>query len=216
MFTTILLDFDGTLVSSLDLWLEAYHYAFHKYDRTVPDDTIIQRCFFRDYDLVCEEFALPKGISLQGDVSDGLMIAFEHAKLCPGTGEFLKLCRNAGKTLGLVTSAPAKQVNLVLSNLGILSDFSTIIALEDVANLKPHPEPVLKALELLNRKPEETIFVGDYKYDVLASRAANVKNAIYMPEIHARFYDFPAIYASNPDFIFTEYSELSKYLRLIT
>ena len=39
---------------------------------------------------------------------------------------------------------------------------------------KPDPEPVLKALELLDSEPGESAFVGDSPYDVQAGKAAGV------------------------------------------
>jgi pyrophosphatase PpaX len=39
---------------------------------------------------------------------------------------------------------------------------------------KPDPEPVLKALELLESSPSEAAFVGDSPYDVAAGKAARV------------------------------------------
>ncbi|MGH3093710.1 MAG: HAD hydrolase-like protein, partial [Gaiellaceae bacterium] len=39
---------------------------------------------------------------------------------------------------------------------------------------KPHPEPVLKALELLQADPAGAAFVGDSPFDVAAGKAAGV------------------------------------------
>src|ERR1043166_7542222 len=39
---------------------------------------------------------------------------------------------------------------------------------------KPHPEPVLKALELLEALPRDAAYVGDSPFDVAAARAAGV------------------------------------------
>jgi pyrophosphatase PpaX len=47
--------------------------------------------------------------------------------------------------------------------------------MEDTAEHKPHPAPLLKGLELLgNVPPEKAAYVGDAPFDVAAARAAGV------------------------------------------
>ena len=52
-----------------------------------------------------------------------------------------------------------------------------IVGADEVTHPKPHPEPVLKALNLLGAPPEETVFVGDSRHDIECGRAAGVKTA---------------------------------------
>ncbi|HYY75198.1 MAG TPA: HAD-IA family hydrolase, partial [Gaiellaceae bacterium] len=50
-----------------------------------------------------------------------------------------------------------------------------VVVTTDMTELhKPHPEPVLKALELLGADPAGTAFVGDSPFDVAAGKAAGV------------------------------------------
>jgi len=51
------------------------------------------------------------------------------------------------------------------------------VTMEDTAQHKPHPEPLLKGLELLSNVPkEEATYVGDSPFDVAAAKAAGVKS----------------------------------------
>jgi pyrophosphatase PpaX len=49
-----------------------------------------------------------------------------------------------------------------------------VVAADDVARHKPHPDPLLLALERLGARPEEAAYVGDSPYDVAAAKAAGV------------------------------------------
>ena len=51
---------------------------------------------------------------------------------------------------------------------------SAVVTSEQTENHKPHPEPVLTALERLGSKPEEAAFVGDSPFDMGAGKAAGV------------------------------------------
>ncbi|MNF01730.1 Pyrophosphatase PpaX [compost metagenome] len=44
-------------------------------------------------------------------------------------------------------------------------------------NPKPHPEPVLTAIQRLNADPKTTLMVGDSPADLQSARAAGVRSA---------------------------------------
>jgi len=51
------------------------------------------------------------------------------------------------------------------------------VTMEDTAQHKPRPEPLVKGLELLGNAPkEEAAYVGDSPFDVAAAKAAGVKS----------------------------------------
>jgi pyrophosphatase PpaX len=52
-----------------------------------------------------------------------------------------------------------------------------IVGADDTERHKPDPEPVHKALALLNATPDATVFVGDSPHDLAAGRAAGVSTA---------------------------------------
>ena len=81
--------------------------------------------------------------------------------------------------LGVVTNRRKLGTELVLKNFDLGRYFLVIMSREDVNNPKPHPEPLLKALEKLKVEPEESIYVGDNDVDVRAAKAANVKVIIF-------------------------------------
>lgn len=217
MYDTILFDFDGTLVPSLELWLGSFQYALAKLGRTVPEDQILTRFFYREFDDVAQEFGLPSGKEFGDHVHDGLMDAFGTVLLYPGVRDVLDWCRaQPHLAVGLVTSSPRPQVEHALAQLGITDRFHAVVTGHDITHYKPHPEPVLLALEKLNRSPEQALFIGDYLADVLAGQAAGTHTALFLPPGHAKFYDFAALRALGPTYEFTQWNELHEYLQLHT
>src|SRR5213595_2600494 len=60
---------------------------------------------------------------------------------------------------------------------GLGDGFEVIVGADDVTHPKPHPEPVLKALERLGAPAADTVFIGDSRHDIECGRAAGVKTA---------------------------------------
>lgn len=77
-------------------------------------------------------------------------------------------------TVGLVTSSPRWYVDQLLGIL--LSDypFQVIVTYDDVARIKPDPEPLLQALERATIPAGRAVYVGDDLVDHLASCSAGI------------------------------------------
>ena len=74
--------------------------------------------------------------------------------------------------------------------------FDAVVASDDVERNKPHPDGILRALELLGARPEEAAYVGDSPFDVEAARRAGVHSvAVGWGGIHTR----EKLEAAGPD-----------------
>jgi HAD superfamily hydrolase (TIGR01549 family) len=89
--------------------------------------------------------------------------------LPPGTMDFVKKIRQIAK-LGVVTTSPRPYAERLLAHHRI--DIPVLVAYHDVSNLKPHPEPILKAAERLEIPSSFCIHVGDQESDIVAARRA--------------------------------------------
>src|SRR5207249_1315152 len=93
-----------------------------------------------------------------------------------GVAEAVSAMHAAGVQLAAVTSKSRRLALRDLEFVGLLSHFSAIVAEEDAARHKPHPDPLLVALERLGSAPEGALMVGDSPYDIAAARAAGVRS----------------------------------------
>ena len=62
------------------------------------------------------------------------------------------------------------------------------MTIDDVEHVKPHPEPLQKALELLDAKPEEALMVGDNHHDIVGGQNAGTKIAAVSWTLKGRAY----------------------------
>lgn len=211
---SVLFDFDGTLAPSLPLWLKAYHIALAKFGVAISDDEVLRRCFFRDWAEVAADFAVCTGEQLRVEVDQGLQEAFASAALFPLARALIEHCREHGLQTALVTSSPRHLIASVAARLDIEHLFDFVICGDEVANYKPHPEPVVMTLQALGCEPPRAIMIGDSHADILAGKAAGTRTALFMPDDHHRFHDPQRLRATEPDFIFADHDELPPLLGL--
>jgi histidinol-phosphate aminotransferase len=74
--------------------------------------------------------------------------------------------------LGIVTGRPRGDAMRFLTSHGLQDLFQAVVCLEDIAERKPHPGPVLEALRRLG--VERAWMIGDAPDDIRAARAAGV------------------------------------------
>jgi pyrophosphatase PpaX len=210
-----LFDFDGTLAPSLPLWVTAYHIALAKFGIAISDDEVLRRCFFRDWAEVAADFGVCTSEEMRIEVGHGLQEAFASAVLFPQARALIEDCRAHGLQTALVTSSPRHLIASVAARLDVEHLFDFVICGDEVANYKPHPEPLLTTLRALGCEPARAIMIGDSHADILAGKAAGTLTALFLPDDHHRFHDTERLRATEPDFIFTDHDQLPALLGLV-
>lgn len=113
--------------------------------------------------------------------------ALERNYPYPESMEFFRYLKEHNIKAGIVTSNKAKHVKEVLHKMNIPADtFSVIMGSKQYKNFKPHPEPILKALEEIKHKGElkNIVYVGDGINDTLCANNAGV-DAVLVDRIDA-------------------------------
>jgi len=205
--STFLFDLDGTLIDSIDLILRSYRHTMqvHRANAPLPPDDVwmkglgtplwVQFRHWTDDEAEIEAMvATYRAYNLTHH--DALVRPYEGV-----VAEVLKL-QKQGKRLGLVTSKLKDGAMKGLRLAGLDQAFEIVIGAGDVTCPKPHPEPVLKALDLLGAPADETVFVGDSRHDMECGRAAGVQTAavLWGPFDRAHLVDLtPDYWLEKPD-----------------
>jgi pyrophosphatase PpaX len=174
-FRTVLFDLDGTLIDSGAMILASFRHATHAVlARKIPDEQLL---------------AAVGGTTLHDQMRafdaervEDLVASYRehntplHAELvpCDGVVDLLERLRWEGRKLGIVTAKRRATVGLAFDVLPLVHLFGAVVASDDVARGKPHPDGILRALELLGAEPREAAYVGDSPFDVAAAKAARV------------------------------------------
>jgi pyrophosphatase PpaX len=210
-FSTFLFDLDGTVVDSIELILRSYRHTLKIHRGTVPPDH-----------LWLEGLGKPIWVQLQHWTQDPAEIAAmvetyrvynmtHHDELVrpyEGIVDIVRRLKALGKRVGLVTSKVRTGALRGLRIAGLESAFDTVVPADEVQNAKPHPEPVLVAVERLGTRAAETVFIGDSRHDIVSGHAAGVKTAaaLWGPFKRADLEDL------NPDFWLERPRDIAQFL----
>ena len=175
MIRAILFDLDGTLIDSTDAIVDSYNHTFAMIGEAQPDRQVI-------IDTIGHPLKKQFPMLTSHDVNECIRIYRAHytqhspekTTLLPGAAETLATFHARGLRQGFATSKKREAAEMLLEHLGILHYMETRIGPADVAQPKPHPEALEKAMAELGVTPSETVFIGDMHFDILAGQAAGV------------------------------------------
>ncbi len=209
---TILFDLDGTLVDSLQDLTAAVNTA-RRHFSLVPVTVEQTSSYIGDgqLNLVKRAFA---DVGRELDIQEPLRILKEYyqdhmldrTQLFPGVSETLQRL-SAKCKLGVVTNKPQSAAEQICKGLGIGELLTCIIGGGRTVNLKPHPEPLLLALQLTGGLPENACMVGDHYTDLAAAAAAGCKSCFCN-------YGYGQTRQEKPDFRIEKFADLPEILKL--
>lgn len=180
MINTVLLDFDGTLMNTREGIVNSWIHLFQVIKGEKPSEETLKHTFGEPLKVSIENFfpeePLDKCLNIyreyQRDHQGQMMVPFD------GVIDTVLSLKKKGCKIGLVTSRLDISAKKGLEEVGLLNCFDSLITANTVEYHKPHPEPILKALEELGSKKEEAIMVGDTIFDLKAAKNAEVKSVL--------------------------------------
>ena len=101
--------------------------------------------------------------------------------------------RVLGFPLGIVSTKFRYRIEAILEREGLHDAFGVIVGGEDVAEHKPDPTGLLRAIERLGGVPESTLYVGDSVTDAETAKRASVPFVAVLSGVTSReaFFGYP-------------------------
>lgn len=100
--------------------------------------------------------------------------ALTRWNLYPDTLEVLETLRGRGFRMGIISNIGDISLRSAMEKLGLSDRVDVIISRNGVEKVKPHPDGLIMAANLLKVDPARSIFIGDSRNDVGAARAAGM------------------------------------------
>ena len=199
MLSAVLFDFDGTLVDTTEMIHQSMRHATSSVlgREDIPRETLLANVgqpLPRQMELIDTENAEPLLEAYRSHHErhhDALIREF------PGVEESLGRLGSAGIKVAVVTSKRRPSVEMALGIFpGLRNVVDRFVTLEDTTHHKPHPEPLLRALQLLGGIPRErAAYVGDSPFDVQAAKTAGLTSVA----VSWGAFSEDALRASEPD-----------------
>lgn len=175
----VLWDMDGVIVDTAPYHFAAWQQVFEK--RGVKFTRAeFKRSFGRRNDSIIPDI-LDKSISaaeiaviVKEKEAIFRRLGRNKIKPFPGAVNLIKRLAEHSIKMALVTSTPVRNIEVVLSGLGIADLFQTVISGEDVTKGKPDPEGFLLAAERLGIKPGDCVVIEDSTAGVSAAKKAGM------------------------------------------
>ncbi|HYX74843.1 MAG TPA: phosphoglycolate phosphatase [Steroidobacteraceae bacterium] len=104
-----------------------------------------------------------------------------QTRVYPGVARGLAELHILGRKLAVVTNKPRSMAVELLARLNLDQWIASVVGGDGGMPRKPHPQPLLRACELLEVPPARALMVGDSQIDVLAARAAGLAAVVCVP-----------------------------------
>lgn len=169
----VLFDWDGTLIDSYHADSQAYLAMFRELGLLWGIEELT-RHYSPDWYTVYRAAGIPEQRWDEADRLWRTYYAKHPSKLIIGARQILRVLVQRHK-LGLVTSGDRERVTRQLRKFALTRMFRARVCGGDTIEKKPHPAPLLMALEKMKLQPDECVYVGDTPEDLQMARAAGMR-----------------------------------------
>jgi phosphoglycolate phosphatase len=174
-------DCDGTLVDSAHNIIAGMRLAFAAHGLTPPADEPVRRVVGLSLETAMAALAPEAASALHGRLAASYKEAFfelrarpDHSEpLYPGAEAAIGALQAAGCLLGVATGKSQRGLRAVLERHGLLGRFVTLQT-ADIAEGKPHPEMLHRAMAETGADLVDTVMIGDTSYDMQMAANAGV------------------------------------------
>lgn len=181
----VLFDLDGTLIDIDDQQIEVLAHRLRGVARVLPDrdpEQAAQRIMRRAEGPVNAVLTALDVVGLDDNVLDlgDRLRRFRgerteaNFEVVPGTAETLRAL-DGHYRLGIVTTRGQRDTESFLVQYQLTDLFEVVVTRESTPRLKPHPQPVRYAAEMLGLSPERCVMVGDTTVDMEAAKKAGAR-----------------------------------------
>jgi HAD superfamily hydrolase (TIGR01509 family) len=161
-FRAVIFDMDGTLVES------AIDFQGIRHDLNIPEETGILEAIAAMPD---DDRARANALLLERELA-----GVRNATLVSGAHDVLTAIRAAGLPTALLTRNARQAMMAAFEQFDVL-EFDLAWARED-GPIKPEPDGVLRACEEMGVPPEQTLCVGDFRYEIIAANQAGAVSVL--------------------------------------
>lgn len=185
MITNIFFDLDGTLIDSVPDITSALnemrqHYQLEPISiETVTSiigkgfPTTVRRVLGLNFDNAYVEQIADQAINRTKQAY--AQHSGKQTRVYAGVVDTLKALQQQGIRMAVVTNKEHKDAVKVLDQCQLTEFFDAIIGGDSTPHYKPHPQPLITAMKMLNATTDNSVMVGDSRNDFDCANSANMR-----------------------------------------
>lgn len=171
-------DFDGTLFDTKDCNYNSYRQALEECGFKLDYDYFCNECFGKNYkEFLKDIISFDKDYIMEKVHNRKKELYYEYlseVSMNKGLFSIIDSIKNE-YYISLVTNASYSNCNAVLEHFNVKDKFDYIVTQEDVENLKPNSEGLIKAINHFGISVDETIVFEDSNVGVEAAKTCGFR-----------------------------------------
>jgi len=176
----ILFDLDGTLIDSTDAIVSTFYHTFEEMNYVFEgQDEDIKALIGHPLEIMFQDLGVEQEVVwdfVHSYKNRYKLISKEQTELLKDAKQALQLAKSFARLAVVTTKTGSASVTL-LEHLDIMHYFEFVTGREHVEHPKPHPEPILKTLDLMSIEKTSNIWmVGDTHLDLIAAGSAGINS----------------------------------------
>jgi HAD superfamily hydrolase (TIGR01509 family) len=164
-------DWDGTIVDTMGLIYRANVVVLREHGIELTPEWFRER-YTPDWRRAYAELGVPEPLWDETARHWSVEMGRARPRALPWARGGLRRLRRHGVRVGLVTASMRAVVEPNLARLNLTDVFETLWCADDVEHGKPHPEALLRALDVLGVSAARSVYVGDTPTDLEMAQAA--------------------------------------------
>lgn len=204
----VIFDLDGTLIDSMEAYYRIMRVVFESLQLgpvsrkeiwgAVKDEGFDWGSVLPEEMISRQEEVISRARKIIDDVWPDVFRL--EVRPIPGAVETLKDISKEKMKIGLVTSTPSKHLPVKLSALrpsGVDALFDDIVTADDVSKKKPAADPLIECARRLHIRPDQGVYIGDSRVDIISGKAAGMKTIGVLTGIDG----YESLMGEHPDLI---------------
>ena len=181
-YKNVIFDFDGTVCDTGIGVMKSAKYALESFGYPVGEDLSKLSCFIGPPLLV----TFQEKYGAQPQEAEALVKKYRErytdtglfeSELYGGIIELLSGLKNDGFKIGIASSKPQPFIERLLEHFDILDYFDAVCGVTFAADCVPKSDIIAGCMEKLNATPEDTLMVGDKRFDIEGARLNSIDSA---------------------------------------
>lgn len=208
----VVFDFDYTLADSSEGIIASVNHALTQIGEKTADPAAVRQMIGHSLEDTFAKFVDPSDANkiqtckkLFLDFADnGIMV--KNTVILQEVEQTLGWLYENFYTMGIVSTKGRSTIESILAHHDLEDFFDVILGYEDVKELKPNPEGLLRAVEELGGNKIDTVYVGDSVIDIQTAKNAGVS----VIAIASGMTTAEILRAKSPEVLIRSFGELQK------